>query len=75
MADVRQEILEYLKAKEYKLDKLGAEDLKDFTTIHIANSLCISRGLASQYLNSLFKEKKLVKIQSKPVYFLEVSSV
>ena len=41
-----------------------------FTTSSIAKEMHISRALASQYLNELVKEKQVMKINSRPVYFL-----
>lgn len=41
-----------------------------FTANHISEEINISRNLASQYLNELFKEGVLIKISSRPVYFL-----
>ena len=40
------------------------------TANQISKSLNISRNLASQYLNELFRENLLVKVNSRPVYFL-----
>lgn len=48
----------------------------DFTMVHqltagsISDEMHISRSLASQYLNELVKEKKVIKVNSRPVYFL-----
>ncbi len=41
-----------------------------FTASSIAKEMHISRSLASQYLNELVKEKLVMKINSRPVYFL-----
>ncbi|MCY1713402.1 sigma 54-interacting transcriptional regulator [Caproiciproducens galactitolivorans] len=41
-----------------------------FTANNISEKIGISRNLASQYLNELVKEDKLLKINSRPVYFL-----
>lgn len=40
-----------------------------FTASSIAKEMHISRSLASQYLNELVKEKLVMKINSRPVYF------
>lgn len=48
----------------------------DFTMVHqltastISDEMHISRSLASQYLNELVKEKRVIKVNSRPVYFL-----
>lgn len=41
-----------------------------FTASSIAKEMHISRSLASQYLNELVKEKLVIKVNSRPVYFL-----
>lgn len=41
----------------------------------IAEHLLISRNLASQYLNELFYEEKLIKIGTHPIYFLAKSGL
>lgn len=41
-----------------------------FTAGSISDEMHISRSLASQYLNELVKEKVVMKINSRPVYFL-----
>lgn len=41
-----------------------------FTARAMSNEMHISRSLASQYLNELVKEKVVMKINSRPVYFL-----
>lgn len=40
------------------------------TTIALSQELVISRSLASQYLNELVREKKLIKINERPVLFI-----
>ena len=69
MAEAKWEIMQYLDQSRDVRNLIQQEALKEFTTIQIAASLHISRGLASQYLNELYKENRLVKIQSKPVYY------
>lgn len=41
-----------------------------FTASAMSDEMHISRSLASQYLNELVKEKVVMKINSRPVYFL-----
>lgn len=45
------------------------------TAQHICDELFISRSLASFYLNHLVKEKELIKIISRPVYFLHKKTI
>lgn len=51
------------------------DDFSLLTTTVICEELHISRSLASQYLNELFKEDKLIKISSRPVYYLDKNSI
>lgn len=44
--------------------------VKHFTAKSISDEMHISRSLASQYLNELVKEKLIMKVNSRPVYFL-----
>ena len=44
--------------------------VQHFTASSISDEMHISRSLASQYLNELVKEKSVMKINSRPVYFL-----
>ena len=41
-----------------------------FTASAMSDEMHISRSLASQYLNELVKEKVVMKINTRPVYFL-----
>lgn len=41
-----------------------------FTAQSISEEMHVSRSLASQYLNELVKEKLVMKVNSRPVYFL-----
>lgn len=43
--------------------------VKYFTAKSISDEMHISRSLASQYLNELVKEKLIMKVNSRPVYF------
>lgn len=42
------------------------------TATYISEILGISRSVVSQYLNALYGERKLVKINTRPVYYLDV---
>lgn len=67
MSDTKQDLLEYLKTINIELE---FSNIEKFSTISIADGFHISRSLASQYLNSLFREGKVVKIDSRPVYYI-----
>lgn len=64
----KEQVVTYLR-RESKL--IDMNQLSNFTTIHISTSLNISRSLASQYLNELVKEAKVIKISSRPVYYFD----
>ncbi len=49
----------------------GVDFLKAMSTGNIANTLNISRSLASQYLNELCKLGRCIKINSRPVYYFD----
>ena len=63
----KNEILEYLLSKKVELD---LRNIEEFSAHILSNELHISRSLASQYLNGFVKEGLLVKIATRPVYFL-----
>ena len=67
MNDTKQDLLDYLKKINIEAD---FSNIEKFSTIAIADGFHISRSLASQYLNSLFREGKIVKIDSRPVYYI-----
>lgn len=60
-------ILEHLKNLNEHFDFTMVQQL---TASSISDELHISRSLASQYLNELVKEKRVIKVNSRPVYFL-----
>ena len=66
----------YIRTKEEVLGHLiestayySGTNRQNYTANFIAQKISISRNLASQYLNELAKEGKLVKVESRPVYF------
>ena len=63
-------ILEYLNQQRVNLDNLD-----DFTTVSISEKLILSRTSTSEYLNSLVKDEKAVRIKSRPVYYLPVNKL
>lgn len=67
MSDTKQDLLDYLKSINIELE---FSNIEEFSTISIADGFHISRSLASQYLNSLYREGKVVKIDSRPVYYI-----
>ena len=59
-------ILSYLSDLSENFD---FTQVNHFTASSISDEMHISRSLASQYLNELVKEKSVMKINSRPVYF------
>lgn len=64
------QILEYLQkiTRGLRMNELGG-----FTTISISSALNISRSLTSQYLNELVKDERIIKISTRPVYYMDRS--
>ena len=63
----KQEILNFLSIKTKQFIQMKYSECD---TSAISNFLCLSRSLTSQYLNELVKEELLIKIQERPVIFL-----
>ena len=68
----KEEIYTYVKEQTRKSE---LERLKLLTASEISRTLNISRNLASQYLNELVKSGELIKIASRPVYFLHKTTL
>lgn len=68
MSTTKNEILSYVEELTQSLD---FHNMDCFTSNSICEEMSISRSLASQYLNDLNREGILVKITSRPVYFLD----
>lgn len=68
----KQQIYNYLQkmSQHFQLDQFS-----NFTTITISKELNISRSLTSQYLNELVKDNLVVKISSRPVYYLSKNAL
>ncbi|MDO4499987.1 MAG: hypothetical protein Q4B60_01810 [Erysipelotrichaceae bacterium] len=61
----KEKILNHIQNKNIQLDSL-----EDFTTVAISSELNLSRTLVSELLNELVKEKKIIRIKSRPVFFI-----
>lgn len=70
IATSKSQIFEYLQRISRGLQFL---ELEGFTTMSISNALNISRSLTSQYLNELVKEKRVIKISTRPVYYIDLN--
>ena len=64
----KKEVLRYVQSKTHAQ---GQQTLTQTTAYEVSKELNISRALASQYLNELTKEGAVIKINSRPVYFLD----
>ncbi|CAM3326785.1 sigma 54-interacting transcriptional regulator [Vagococcus fessus] len=69
----KNDYLDYLINEGRKAEAFTSENYKFATTQTIAAISDQKVTLVNHYLNSLFKEKKLVKINTKPVFYLPVS--
>lgn len=61
----KEKILNHIQGKNIKFDALD-----DFATVAIASELNLSRTLVSEYLNELVKDKEVIRIKSRPVFFI-----
>lgn len=68
----KQEIMEYIAEETRRCDLVHFEPL---VTASVCDALKVSRNLASQYLNEGFKDGLLIKISTRPVYFLDKKTV
>lgn len=64
----KKEVLRYVQSKTHAQ---GQQTLTQTTAYEVSKELNISRALASQYLNELTKEGAVIKINSRPAYFLD----
>lgn len=71
--DTKDLVLKYLDEKGI-IDPFSS-NIGENTTSYISKELHISRTLTSQYLNELYKEKKLIKIISRPVLYVSAKSI
>lgn len=64
----KKEIFEYVQTitRSFCIERISSH-----ATISISNALSMSRSLTSQHLNEYVKENKLIKISSRPVYYLD----
>lgn len=67
MISTKSEVLNYIANLTFDVNLNHGEDLTAFS---VAQYLSISRSLASQYLNELVRDGKLIKIKTRPVIFL-----
>lgn len=63
----KKSILDYLLDETASLKRKNSEH---FSSAFIADKFMISRSLSSHYLNDLFKEGELIKVNERPVLYL-----
>jgi sigma-54 dependent transcriptional regulator, gfr operon transcriptional activator len=68
----KNDLIEYLNSQLDSFSLIDKEKLSVFTAQSIASHFSIKRNVASHHLNNLFKTNYLLKINSKPVYFLPI---
>ena len=68
----KNEILDHLLSKKVEPD---LRNIEEFSAHILSSELHISRSLASQYLNGFVKEGLLIKIATRPVYFLSRKNI
>ena len=66
--------LVYEEIKQRTLEN-NIEENEIFTANDLANSLDLSRNTVSQYLNEGLKDESIVKVNSRPVYFFDKSTL
>lgn len=69
-----------MKEKLYKLlaDHTNKYEIKPhecFTASYLANELSLSRNSVSQYLNEFIQDNRVIKVNSRPVYFFAVEEL
>ena len=67
LRSTKDEVLEYVAQATQRLD---GKDMARYTAQDIGYQLSISRNLASQYLNELAAQGLVVKVVTRPVYFI-----
>ena len=67
VSETRRDIYSYL---DFQTREFDTARLERFTTQDIASAVSVSRNLASQYLNDLVREGLVVKVGTRPLYYL-----
>ena len=67
VSETRRDIYSYL---DFQTREFNPARLERFTTQDIASAVSVSRNLASQYLNDLVREGLVVKVGTRPLYYL-----
>lgn len=67
VSGTKKSILDYLVNESANF---GMKNKQHFSSAYIADKFLISRSLSSHYLNDLFKEGELIKVNERPVLYL-----
>lgn len=67
----KDKIFEKIKEISEKYDIRNKEEAVNFTALQISKEINIKRNIVSHYLNELNKEKKVIYINTRPVYFID----
>lgn len=67
VSETRRDIYSYL---DFQTREFDPARLERFTTQDVASAVSVSRNLASQYLNDLVREGLVVKVGTRPLYYL-----
>ncbi|MFD3155384.1 sigma 54-interacting transcriptional regulator [Haloimpatiens sp. FM7330] len=70
----KEEILNYINEVTQKLE-FHPEEYEIFTAKYISEKFNLSRNTISQYLNEFVQKEKLIKVQTRPVYFFHKKSL
>lgn len=66
----KDEIYKHLVACSNGITEFALSSMEMFTTASIEKNFLMKTNIANHHLNQLFKEGKLIKINTKPVYYL-----
>ena len=70
-----EKIAEYAKSQTKKIISLNQQDETGIDALNCSLDLKLDRANVSKDLNTLWKEGRLIKIQGKPVYFLDYKTL
>ena len=71
MIDEAKDILKEQCRKYLKKDIDSTTNLENLTAEYISTQLEIKRNTASSYLNKLWNDKEIIKINTRPVYYMD----
>lgn len=69
---IKEDILQYLAQNTSRF--CNKDDREIFTASYISDKFGVKRNTISHYLNQMIEEKKVIKINTRPVYFLHLQA-